>query len=250
MKTNSTVPSSLQTLAACLISLLFAGCATTDQAPSTSSSAPASAGPVGHFSSKYQATDGRTVSIGKSTAASEGWSFKEPHMDKCWIADNFNFTGYDVLYIAPTRSTAKFHDDEARPHELAKEALPVELAQMLAAKGVFPKVVTSMSDAKPGARVLNLENTIIEYSKGGGAARMWVGIYGGGQPVLRIEGKMTDGDKTVFTFEARRSGVSANARMSGVLMKDEDIQIEDIRSMALDLADFMAAIAGKYQPKN
>ncbi len=56
---------------------------------------------------------------------------------------------------------------------------------------------------------------------------------------------MTDGDKAVFTFEARRSGVSAGARMSGVFMKDEDIQMEDIRSMVLDLTDFMAIIAKK-----
>jgi hypothetical protein len=73
-------------------------------------------------------------------------------------------------------------------------------------------------------------------------------MYGGGQPVLRVEGKMT-GDQPVFTFEARRSGTSAGSRMVGAFMKDVDIQIEDIRSMALDLTDFMAAIAGKYPPK-
>ena len=60
---------------------------------------------------------------------------------------------------------------------------------------------------------------------------------------------MTDGDKTIFTFQARRSGVSAGARMTGAFMKDEDIQIQDIQSMTLDLTDFMAAIAGKYQAK-
>jgi hypothetical protein len=32
-------------------------------------------------------------------------------------------------------------------------------------------------------------------------------------------------------------------------MTDEDIQTEDIRSMTLDLTDFMAAIAGKYTAK-
>ena len=37
--------------------------------------------------------------------------------------------------------------------------------------------------------------------------------------------------------------------MTGAFMKDEDIQIEDIRSMTLDLSDFMAAIAGKYESK-
>jgi len=34
--------------------------------------------------------------------------------------------------------------------------------------------------------------------------------------------------------------------MTGVFMKDEDIQIQDIHSMALDLSDFMSVIAGKF----
>jgi hypothetical protein len=68
--------------------------------------------------------------------------------------------------------------------------------------------------------------------------------------VLRVQGRMTEGDKPVFTFEARRSGTSAGARMTGVFMKDEDIQIEDIRSIVLDLTDFMAAVAKMYQPRN
>jgi hypothetical protein len=60
---------------------------------------------------------------------------------------------------------------------------------------------------------------------------------------------MVAGDKAVFTYEARRSGVSAGARMSGAFMKDEDIQLEDIRSFSLDLADFVSAISGKFQPR-
>ena len=34
--------------------------------------------------------------------------------------------------------------------------------------------------------------------------------------------------------------------MTGVFMKDEDIQIQDIHSMVLDLADFMSVTAGKF----
>jgi hypothetical protein len=109
-------------------------------------------------------------------------------------------------------------------------------------------VVTKESEIKPDAKSLKIENTIIEFTKGGGAARYFVGLYGGGQPVLRVQGKMTAGDQTLFTFEARRSGVSGGARVGGAFMKDEDIQGEDVRSMVLDLTDFMAAMAGKYTP--
>ncbi len=243
MNTHSRMHSNLVLLLSCATACLLAGCATTDSSSSSAGSGP------GRFPSRYRATDGRSIDIGKSRPADGGWNFKDPHLERCWIADNFTFQGYDTLYIAPTLSTATFQADEARPHDLAKENLPIELGRMIQLAGIFPNVVTRESDIKPGAHVLKLENTIVEYSKGGGAARYWVGLYGGGQPVLRVDGKMIDGDKAAFTYQARRSGTSAGARLGGAFMKDEDIQIEDIRSLSIDLSDFMAAIAGKYQAR-
>jgi hypothetical protein len=38
--------------------------------------------------------------------------------------------------------------------------------------------------------------------------------------------------------------------MAGVFVSGDDIQTEDLHSMMLDLTDFMAAIGGKYQPKD
>src|SRR5438876_6183460 len=144
----------------------LAGCASTSQNDGVAS--------------RYRADDGRTIEIGKATPSHGGLTFKEPHMEQCWIAEGFNFLGYDTLYIAPTLSTAKFHDDEQRPHELAKEAFPGELSRSLNRKGLFANIALRESDIKPGAKLLKLENTITEYSKGGGAARYCVGLYGGG----------------------------------------------------------------------
>jgi len=229
-------------LNACAGIMFVTGCATTESSVSSEGSG---------LPSKYIATDRRVIDIGKRSPADDGWNFREPHMDKCWIASDFNFTGYDTIYVLPTLSTAKLHNpEEEAPHTLAKENLVIELNRMLAARGLFSNIATSESEIKPGARVLKLENTIVEYAKGGGAARYFAGLYGAGQPVLRVSGKMTDGDKTVFTYEARRSGTSAGARMIGAFKTDVDIQLEDIRSMTLDLTDFMAALAGKYQAKN
>jgi hypothetical protein len=235
-------------LAFCGLAILLAGCASTGekQTASTSNSKPIS----GQMATRFKATDGRTIEIGRCSPADGGMAFKEPHMDKCWIADGFNFSGYDTLYIAPTASTAKLHNDaEQRPHELAKENLPAELEKVLRTRAIFSNIVLRETDIKPGARVLKMENTIVDYAKGGGAARYFAGLYGAGQPVLRVQGKMTDGDKPMFLYEARRSGVSAGARMTGAFMKDEDIQVQDIRSMSLDLADFMSAVNGTFQPK-
>ena len=62
-------------------------------------------------------------------------------------------------------------------------------------------------------------------------------------------GKMTDGEKMLCEFEGHRSGVSVGAHFQGGLWKDQDIQLDDVRSLVLDLTDFMAAIAGKYTPR-
>jgi hypothetical protein len=227
--------------------LLLDGCASSGSKPSGTASEP-------RTPNRFVATDGRTIDIGKPAPADGGTRYNNPHMEKekCWIASGFDFNGYDILYIAPTLSTAKFPDkpEDAKVHELAKQNLVIEMSRMIKAGNIFGTVVTQESELKPGAKVLKLENTITEFNKGGGAGRYFAGLYGGGQPVLRVQGKMSDGEKTVFTYEARRSGTSAGARMGGVFMKDEDIQLQDIRSMVLDLTDFMAAIAKKYQPKS
>ena len=223
-----------------LIAITFVGCASTNtqQASKTGTL-------------KFKATDGRNIEIGESSPADGGTRYNNPHMEKgtCWLATGFTFTGYDTLYIAPTLSTARFNEkneEEVKVNTLAKARLVLELQAKLNELKLFNRVVTQESEIRPGSKALKLENTITEFTKGGGAARYFVGLYGGGQPVLRVSGKMSDGEKPLFTFEARRSGVSAGARMGGVYMKDEDIQIEDIRSLVLDLTDFMAAIAGKY----
>jgi len=241
MKLRLLPPRLLVTVASLAAALVLAGCASTGG----ESSAGAGAQP----SSKFKLADGRTVDIGTSSPAEGGgMNYKNRHLEKCWLADGFDFNGYDTLYIAPVLSTAKFHQEnpeEVKVHDLAKENLVAELTRKINAKKIFNNVVTRESDLKPDVKSLKLENTITEFTKGGGAARYFVGLYGGGQPVLRVQGKITDGNKPLFTFEARRSGVSAGARMSGVFMKDEDIQMEDIRSMVLDLTDFVAIIAKK-----
>ena len=221
-----------------VMALAVAGCASNGGTSSNGSS------------SRAIADDGRKIDIGHATAApGGGMNYRNPHMEKCWVADGFNFNGYDTLYIAPTLSTATFpteKPEDVKVHDLAKENLVTELARQIKSRNIFTNVVTRESDIKPGAKALKLENTITEFSKGGGAARYFAGLYGGGQPVLRVAGAMSESDKPLFTYEARRSGVSAGARMSGALLRDEDIQTQDIRSMALDLADFMSVTAGKF----
>ncbi len=202
-----------------------------------------------HFSTKYRTTDRRTADIGTRTPSDGGWTFTEPHMDKCWIASGFDFQGYDTLLIMPTLSTVQPQTpEEGYDLESEKKILADDLGWFFRERGIVTNVVTSEEQVPPGARVLKLQNTITDFKRGSVSGRYWAGLFGGGQPTLRVAGIMTDGGKPVFTFEARRSGVSADARM--LVVSDEQVQREDVRSMTLDISDFAAAIAGKYQPKN
>lgn len=176
-------------------------------------------------------------------ASGGGVNVKNPHMEKVWLAANFNFTGYDTICVADTQSTAKYQPDEKEPHAIAQRNLQQQLVTALKGKKLWANVVTREADIPAGAKALKLENTIVEYAKGGGAARYFVGLYGGGQPVLKVEGKMNDGTKPVFSYTARRSGVSAGARMVGAFKSDVDIQAEDIASLVLDLTNFIEATA-------
>jgi hypothetical protein len=201
-----------------------------------------------HFPSKYRATDGRAIDVGNRMPADNGWKFDEPHLDKCWATSNFDFTGYDTLYIAPTLSTAKLHSsDEESTQTLAKENLVLEFQRFIRAKHIMDNVVTREPDIPPGAHVLKMQNTIIQYAKGSEAVRFWIPA---GQPKLRVSGKITDGEKTVFEFEGYRSGTSAAALFNGGYMTDVDIQLGDIRSLTTDVTDVMAVVAGKYKPRN
>ena len=160
-------------------------------------------------------------------------------MQSVSIVTNFDFTGYDTLYVSNTVYQAKVRDNEAAMREFALKYLQKTFQEELERTGLFSNVVTQAEAIKPGSRVLTMVNTIVEYEKGGGGARYFAGIYGAGQPILRVNGKILDGPVQKFEFIARRSGDSGSARMFGGFRSDEDIQREDILDLSRDLAAFI-----------
>jgi hypothetical protein len=173
--------------------------------------------------------------------SSDGIAYREDKdLQKVWLADGFAFRGYDIIHVQETRTDVpNVNPDGVENMKWATGLLRDEVVAAVRAKGVVPTVVTNAADVRPGARVLRLEQTIVEYEKGGGGARWFAGLYGAGQPVIRVRGRMLEGDRPVFVYEARRSGDSGTARMFGGYRSDKDIQQEDIRDLAQDLADFM-----------
>ncbi len=169
------------------------------------------------------------------------------HQDKdiqgVWLAPGFNFKGFDSLGIAATVFRAVERPNEVEMRAWAMREVQTQEIKAFLATGLFKVVTENTNQLVAGGRTLRLENTIIEYEKGGGGARYWAGLYGAGQPVVKVRGLMYDGDKLVFVYEARRSGDSGTARMFGGFMGDDTIQHNDIHDLCVDLAGFMKRTA-------
>src|SRR4051812_14940447 len=93
---------SITLMTACAAACVLAGCASTSESSTAGSKSSAASAQI---PSRYKADDGRTIEIGRSAPGDGGMTFRDPHMEKCWIADGFTFNGYDTLYIAPTTSS-------------------------------------------------------------------------------------------------------------------------------------------------
>jgi hypothetical protein len=164
---------------------------------------------------------------------------KDKDIQGVWLAPGFSFDQYDALYILPTDFKAVERPNEKEMRAFAVVSLQEQFQTAARLSGLFKAVAISTNDIPAGSRCLSLQNTIVEYEKGGGGARYFAGVFGAGQPVIKVRGLMYDGDRLVFVFEAKRSGESPSARLNGAFMSDQEIQQYDIRDLTSDMLDCM-----------
>jgi hypothetical protein len=184
-----------------------------------------------------------------ATLAPGGVAYREDKEFKgqVWIAEGFDFKGYDTLYLAPiTAEAPTLNPDGAENLEWAKGVVRDQLATAIRATNVFPTVTTSGADIKPGGRTLRFDHTIIEYEKGGGGVRHFAGLYGPRPPVIKVRGRILSAlDQPLFLYEARRSGEGGGTRWLGGYKSDKEIQQNDIADLAKRLADLMVRTSKK-----
>ena len=177
---------------------------------------------------------------------------KDDDLQKVWVAPGFNFTGYDVVVVPETQADAQSRSEEEKTVLVAaKRAVQNEFVSRLQDSGVFKSVVREESQIPTGSKALVLNSNIYSHETGGGGARFFAGLYGAGQPDLKIRGAFKDKDsgEEKFKFDSERHGDSAGARMGGVFRSDESIQTEDIQDLAKDLATYVGRAAGKLPAK-
>ena len=96
---------------------------------------------------------------------------KDQNIQGVWLADGFNFKGYQTLYLTPIVFAGVERDNEVDIRAMAMQELPAELVTSLRDTKLFDTVTTKSEDVKSKSKTLRLDNTIIEFSKGSGAAR-------------------------------------------------------------------------------
>jgi hypothetical protein len=180
--------------------LVLGGCASSPEsaapAPAPAAAAPSSPSPA---------------PAAAPAASPGGITYQEdkPLGGRAWVAPGFDPKAYDVVYLAPIAAQVpKLNPDGVENLEWAKGVLRDEVARTLRASSLFPAVVTSEADIKPGSRALRFEQTIVEYEKGGGGARFFAGLYGAGQPVLKVQGRLAGGPPARRSSSTRPGGAA------------------------------------------
>ena len=163
-------------------------------------------------------------------------------LDRVWLAEGFDFAGYDAALVPATRvDGVKPKDDlETERLESMQSALGRELANALEGRRIFAAVLTKEADIKEGSKVLRIDNTIIDFTRGSSTARYMVG-FGAGMPRVRVRGTITaQGDaKPLCVFEIQRAGdwFGSGFTSSKTLQTQAAIELAD------DAAAFIARVA-------
>ncbi len=157
---------------------------------------------------------------------------EDPDLNWVWAAPGFALLDYDIVYVGETRADVPRLNPDGRENLEWAQGVVREAFRKALAESTRLAVVSLESEIPASARLLRLESTVIEYEKGGGAARFFAGLYGAGQPVIRVQGVVTPHGTPVLVFEDKRSGTSGTARMFGGYRSDKAIQEEDIKAMA------------------
>ena len=160
---------------------------------------------------------------------------------KVWLADGFEFTGYDTLVVTETKLETQGRDEkETNRLNLMQKDLQQQLMTALQTSKLFSSVVTSDSQVKPGSKTLKLQNSIVRFSRGNTASRWMVG-FGAGVPYVVVRGQMVDvaDNKPRFRYDLDQAAEWFLGHYRGT----EDLQNETVREVSKKLSGFMTKTA-------
>ncbi len=168
---------------------------------------------------------------------------KADRLQKVFVAEGFDFAGYDTLLVLPAvvDPSVKPKDDKERERlELLQRSLPAQFAALLASRSVVPHVVSSRDGLPPGSRVLELQLSVLQFSRGSSTER-WVVGFGAGMPYVYLRGKISalEEPSPLLMFEEDERGDWLGTGFES----NRDIQAAAGLELADDAVSFMSALA-------
>jgi hypothetical protein len=164
-------------------------------------------------------------------------------LDKVWLADGFDFTGYDAILVedAEVDSSVKPKDEkETERLRLAQGTLARNLALSIEGQQVVKLVTTRETEAASEQKVLRMKPTVIKFSRGSSAARYGVG-FGAGMPYIQVRLLVTEvgTDKPLFECELdeRADWFASGYSSSRSLQSGAAIELAE------DVADYIGRVA-------
>jgi hypothetical protein len=164
-------------------------------------------------------------------------------LDKVWVAEGFNFSGYDLLVVDEARLDASVTAKDEKEEErlaLARGGLARNFALSIEARRLFGKVTTDAAELSATGKVARLEPTILKFSRGSSAARFGVG-FGAGMPYIKVGMALTDVATGAVLFEGeldeRADWIATGFTSSRTLQSGASVELTE------DVAEFMQRVA-------
>jgi hypothetical protein len=197
--------------------LISMGCSST---PTDNGKAEASVGPGGE--KKFKRTD---------------------RLDRVWLADGFDFTGYDAILVEEVKvdpSVKPKDEKEADRLSLMQGTLGRALVESIDSRRIFKTVTRKDSELAAATKGLKLQSTVTKFSRGSTATRIGVG-FGAGLPYVRvvIVAVETGTNKELFECELDETADWFGAGYSG----SETLQRGAGMELADDVANYMARVS-------
>lgn len=186
----------------------------------------------------------------KTVTGRDGLTYTNAIHDlKVWAAPGFDPAGLrgKTLVVTATRSEVapQSKEKEAEQFERLRRATADQMFYALDAKQVFGKVVSPNSTDPRTGTEFTLDTSVVEYYGGSAALRFTIG-FSAGYPSITVHGILRDSSGApALRFETQRE-FEARPFEYG----DEQILENNVKDLALDLADYLDRIVNGKPLRN
>lgn len=168
-------------------------------------------------------------------------------LDRVWLAEGFDFTGYDALLVdevKPDPAVKPKDEKEADRLSLMQGSMARDLVLAIETRKLFKTVTLKASDIPAGTKAVKLQTTITKFSRGSTAARIGVG-FGAGMPYVRVivTGSELGSGRPLFEVELDETADWFGAGYSS----SQTLQTGAAMELTGDLANYMARVS-KHEP--